>query len=160
MLIGLIADTHVPYRRQNIPRAVFDAFRDVDLILHAGDINVPEVLVLLSIIAPVEAIAGNGDDGELAATLGYSKLLQLGGFAVGLTHGHLGSAKNTPQRALTSIPEADIIVFGHSHVPLIEQRGMTLLVNPGSPTDKRRQPYFSVGLLSLDTTARAEIVRF
>lgn len=159
MLVGLIADTHIPFRRRYLPPEVFTAFIDVDLILHAGDINVPQVLDVLTTIAPVVAVAGNGDEG-LVERLGISKTLRLGEYVVGLTHGHLGKEKNTPERALNVFPEADVIVFGHSHIPYVNYHGDTLLVNPGSPTDKRRQPHFSVGLLHLAEVISAEIVRF
>lgn len=159
MLIGLIADTHIPYRRRYLPFAVLKALEGVDLILHAGDINVPQVLDLLSTIAPVEAVAGNGDEEYFAHSLSYSKILKLNGYAVGITHGHLGQAKTSPDRAYASFPGADVIVFGHSHIPLIEKRGSTLMVNPGSPTDRRRQPDYTIGLLSLGETITAEIVK-
>jgi len=159
MLVGLIADTHIPFRRRYLPPEVFTAFKNVDLILHAGDLNVPQVLDVLTTIAPVVAVAGNGDEG-LVERLGVSKTFTLGEYVVGLTHGHLGNEKNTPERALNAFPEADVIVFGHSHIPYVNYHGGTLLVNPGSPTDKRRQPHFSVGLLHLKETISAEIIRF
>lgn len=158
MLVGLIADTHIPYRRRYLPQSVLEALARVDLILHAGDINVPEVLNLLSTIAPVVAVAGNGDEGDFAESLGHCKALELNGYRVGLTHGHLGSGKTTPDRAYGSFAGADVIVFGHSHIPLIEQRGTTLLVNPGSATDRRRQPHHTIGVLTLGSTLRADIV--
>ena len=138
MLVGLIADTHIPYRRRYLPVAALKALEGVDLILHAGDINVPQVLDLLRSIAPVEAVAGNGDGDDLAQILGDSKILQLNGYMVGLTHGHLGKAKTTPDRAFAAFTDVDVIVFGHSHIPLIEKRGSTLLVNPGSDSEERR----------------------
>lgn len=159
ILVGLIADTHIPYRRRLLPPQVFSILAGVDLILHAGDINVPTVLDKLRTIAPVEAVAGNGDD-NLSEVLGTEKALSLAGFTIALTHGHLGKGKTTPDRAYNACAGADIIVFGHSHIPLIEWRGSTLLVNPGSPTDKRTQTHFSVGLLYLGETAVAEIIRF
>ena len=158
MLIGLVADTHIPYRRRYLPVAALKALEGVDLILHAGDINVPQVLDLLNSIAPVEAVAGNGDGEDLVESLGYKKTFELNGYTVGLTHGHIGQAKATPDRALATFTDVDVIVFGHSHIPLIEKRGSTLLVNPGSPTDRRRQQHYTLGLLSLGETVKAEIL--
>lgn len=158
MLIGLISDTHIPGRRKNFPHDVFGVFKDVDLILHAGDIVSQEILDLLGTIAPVTAVAGNNDPPELADRLGTERILQLGGYTVGLTHGHLGKAKTTADRAYEAFSGVDVIVFGHSHRPLIEQRGTTLLVNPGSPTDRLRNHLYTVALLELGEMPRATLV--
>jgi putative phosphoesterase len=126
------------------------AFQGVDLILHAGDLVVPDVLAELRSIAPVEAVAGNNDPAELVAELGTARLLELAGYRIGLTHGHLGTGKTTPERALSQFPGADCVVFGHSHMPYCQWHGETLAFNPGSATDKRRAPSCSIGILYLE----------
>ena len=89
------------------------------------------------------------------------------GVRIGLTHGHLGIERSTPERALFTFGPlpgdvVDVVAFGHSHVPVVERRSGVLLVNPGSPTDRRRQPAYSFGLLRIgpDGQVEAEIVRF
>lgn len=127
----------------------------VERILHAGDWTAPFVVELLEAIAPVHGVAGNNDPPELGARLGSVRVVDLDGTLVGLTHGHLGSPSlSTPERAaaaLAHIPDLTAICFGHSHIPLVraEPDGGPLLVNPGSPTDKRRQPRYSWALLEV-----------
>lgn len=159
MRIGLISDTHMPRRGNTIPKFVLQAFADVDLILHAGDINDWSVLRELNALAPTTAIAGNTDAEAIATILGDSVSLNLEGYQIGLTHGHLGSRATTPERALASFPEADIIVFGHSHQPYNQRHGKQLLLNPGSATDPRREPRPSVAILTLNEAgANAELI--
>jgi putative phosphoesterase len=152
MLIGLVSDTHVPRRSKALPDWLLDGLQGVDLILHAGDLTDRSVLRALAAVAPVEAVAGNGDAPDLCAELGERKLLTLEGYRIGLVHGH-GVKGNTLSRAMAAFADQhlNVIVFGHSHIPYQQWHEGTLLVNPGSPTDKRRQPQYSFGLLKLDT---------
>lgn len=161
MLIGIISDTHIPRRSRELPAFVAQAFAGVDLILHAGDINELSVLKTLETIAPTKAVAGNTDPPELSTALGYDLFLNLGRFRVGLTHGHLGRGKTTPDRAFNTFKgRADVVVFGHSHKPFQGMRAGQLLLNPGSPTDKRRESRYSLAILSLTNRARSEILYF
>lgn len=150
MIIGLISDTHMPSRAKRLPQAVYEAFQGVDLILHAGDWTAPEVVAMLEEIAPVDGVAGNNDGEDMVRRFGRQKLLQIGGFQIGIVHGD-GIPKTTEQRAFEAFPAgvADIVLFGHSHTPYMEQRDGVWLFNPGSPTDKRWQPLYSCGLLTL-----------
>lgn len=137
---------------------VLQAFAGVDLILHAGDLVVPDVLESLGQIAPVEAVAGNNDPPALVATLGLTRELQLAGYRVGLAHGHVGSGKSTVERALSHFAGADCVIFGHSHISYCRRHGGTLAFNPGSATDRRRSPQCSYGMLYLEPDGiRAEI---
>lgn len=159
MRIGVISDTHMPRRRTSLPSFVLDAFRNVEIILHAGDINDWSVLRELNQLAPTTAIAGNTDSPAVIDILGQKVTLELNGFRVALTHGHLGSGNTTPERALNTFPDADVIVFGHSHQPYNQRHGNKLLLNPGSATDPREEPRPSVAILTLDKTgASAEFV--
>lgn len=160
MLIGVISDTHIPRRRKSLPTFVLDTFKRVDLILHAGDINDFSVLKALNRIAPTEAIAGNTDPAGLVQALGRKKLLTLCGYKVGLTHGYLGKGISTPLRAYNTFPGADIIVFGHSHQPLEKWYKGCLLFNPGSPTDRRNEPKYSLGILELGETIESKLLYF
>lgn len=148
MLIGVLADTHIPSRAKQLPEAVRRGLTGVNLILHAGDIFDLAVLRELEKIAPVTAVAGNGDPPELAEVLGRQKLFVLDGCSIGLIHGD-GVKGTTRRRAQNAFPAADCIVFGHSHMPCNERENGLLLFNPGSPTDRRRSPRPSYGLLSV-----------
>lgn len=150
MLLGAISDTHIPVRAQKLPKQVFEAFDGVDLILHAGDLVSEEVILQLRAIAPVEAVAGNCDPLYLSERLPRTRLLQLAGFSIGLTHGHIGSPElSTPKRALALFESSDLVVFGHSHRPYNNIVQGVHLFNPGSPTDRRGAPQHSVGLIKL-----------
>ena len=157
MRIGVISDTHLPRFGRSLPDALIRGFRDagVDRLMHCGDWTQPFVVDLLEAIAPVDGVAGNNDPPEIAARFGYAPVLEIGGLRIGITHGHIGPTHiTTPERAVLAFAsQTDVaaVCFGHSHIPLVTRtaRG-TLLVNPGSPTDKRRQPRYSWALLTVD----------
>jgi uncharacterized protein len=148
--IGVVSDTHMYGRAKGLPSALLKGLQGVDMILHAGDWMEESVIDQFAAIAPVEGVAGNNDGESIVARLGYRKLLPLAGYLVGIVHGDGG--RSTPDTAYQSFSndQVDVIVFGHSHVPYTEQRGSVLLFNPGSPTDKRRQPQYSYGILTLE----------
>jgi putative phosphoesterase len=152
----LLGDTHLPRFGRHLPAALEAALSDADVILHAGDITDAFVLDLLEKFAPTHAVAGNNDPPELAARLGFTRVVEVEAVRIGLTHGHLGSGRTTPERAVRAFaatdPPVDAVGFGHSHQPLIERRGDLWLLNPGSPTDRRRQPTYSC--LRLDIHGR------
>jgi len=158
MKVGVISDTHVPVAGASLPAAVFELFKGVDLILHAGDIVDLAVLEELRAVAPVEAVAGNMDDAEAQALLPRKKVLRLGKFVVGLIH---GKYKIDVQREMIrkEFDHVDLIVYGHSHVPFWGLADGVYYLNPGSPTDKRYAPYNSVALLHIGDELRAEIIR-
>lgn len=154
----MISDTHVPKKARVIPQPALDAFRGADLILHAGDLVVPEVIAELQRVAPVVAVAGNNDPPDLAEQLGLVRTVELEGFRIGLTHGHIGVGNSTVGRALSHFPGADCVIFGHSHIAYQQRHGATLAFNPGSATDRRRSPSCSFGMLYLEPSGiRAEI---
>lgn len=158
MKVGVISDTHVPTLVRYLPAAVFDIFKDVDLILHAGDIVQLSVLDELRMIAPVEAVAGNMDDAETQLHLPLKKIIPLGKFSIGLIH---GKYKIDRQKALIrqEFDQVDLIVYGHSHTPFWGKVGDVYFLNPGSPTDTRHAPYNSVAILEISHTLKAEIIR-
>lgn len=133
MLIGLISDTHIPDRAKEIPKKVFDAFNNVDLILHAGDLTSPAVIEELEKIAPVMAIQGNMDRMN-GIDLPKARVIQAEELRIGLVHGEVYPRADTQQLLyLARQLDADILVSGHSHQPKIEQIEGILLLNPGSP---------------------------
>jgi uncharacterized protein len=151
MVIGLISDTHSLVRPE-----VFDALSGVDLILHAGDVGGRSVLDELRAIAPVRAVYGNTDMvGD--PFLEDSIALDAGGLSIHVSHGHEVGGP-TPARLLTRYA-ADIIVYGHTHKPLIERSGRRLVINPGAAGPRRFNLKPSVGRLKIDGgVAEAEIV--
>lgn len=118
------------------------------MILHAGDIVVPEVIQELAAYAPVHAVLGNNDH-ELVGQLPEAVTVDLAGVRVGMMH-NSGPRAGRPARLKRRFPDADVIVFGHSHIP-VDERGVEgqLLFNPGSPTERRRQPHHTIGVLEL-----------
>lgn len=163
--IGVVSDTHLPRFGRALPRALVDGLRaaEVDLILHLGDWTAELALDLLTAIAPTDGVAGNNDPPALHERLGAVKVVEVDGVRLGLTHGHLGRGRTTPQRARSVFAdEAGLgaILYGHSHIPLLTPpptAGAPWLVNPGSPTDKRRQPRFTWVLLTLDGGHLADV---
>ena len=163
--VVLLGDTHLPRFGGALPPSLEAALRDADRILHAGDLTAPFVLDLLEAFAPIDAVAGNNDPPELHARLGVARVVAIEDVRIGLTHGHLGPGRTTPERARRTFagvdPPVDVIAFGHSHQPMIERRDGTWLLNPGSPTDRRHQPTFSFLRLDVDGgDLRPELVTY
>ena len=146
MLIAVIADTHLPRGQRRLPEACLDRLAAADLILHAGDFTAAEVLDALEAIGPpVAAVHGNVDGPDLRARLPAERVVEAGGARVGLVH-DAGPATGRLGRLRRRFPEADAAVFGHSHIPLHEEADGFQIFNPGSPTDRRRQPRHTMGL--------------
>ncbi len=152
MIVGIVSDTHLK-PHQPLPAALRKGLAGSDVILHAGDIACVEVLEILRGIAPVHAVCGNVDPPDLG--LPATLELHLAGFTVGLVHGHLGPGRTTEDRATRPFPGAQVVVFGHSHRPLIARReDGRLIVNPGSPTQPRGiRPSYALLDLSGDLPA-------
>jgi putative phosphoesterase len=148
--IGVISDTHVPWRARKVPEAALHIFEDagVQRILHAGDLSSLAVLDQLSAYAPVDAVQGNVELPEVVAALPITRELVVAGSAIGMVH-DLGERRRYANTARNLFPAARVVVFGHSHIPLVEDAGGLLLLNPGSATDRRRQPCCSVALLTI-----------
>lgn len=156
--IGVISDTHIPKRAPRAPDAALRHFEDVDLILHAGDLSALAVLDQLAAYAPVEAVQGNVELPEVTAALPIKRELVIGGCAIGLVH-ILGDRAHYARNARREFPDARVVVFGHSHIPHVEDANGLLLLNPGSATDRRRQPHCTIALLTIeDGEPRGEIV--
>lgn len=152
MKVGVVGDTHLPRFGRRLPAALREGLGEegVELIIHVGDFTAPEIPALFEALAPLEAVAGNNDPPALAARFGRRKVVPVAGARLGLVHGD-GRAGTTVSRSLAAFAAdaVDVICFGHSHQPLCERRGSLWLVNPGSPTDKRRQPRYSYAILDI-----------
>ena len=157
--IGVISDTHIPQFKR-LPDAIWQHFAGVELIIHAGDISVLAVLDELETIAPVVAVQGNVEREEVIMKLPLKREIVIGHCRTGIVH-ILGDSHNRVKVARQEFPEARVVVFGHSHIPWNEDRAGQLLFNPGSATDRRRQPRCSIGLLHVDDddqSVRGEII--
>ena len=153
MRIGLLSDTHIPETKRIFPNPVLDAFRGVDLILHAGDIYIPSALDELQQVAPV--LAARGDDDMLRdPRVKERHVIEVGTLKVGLTHVfeglHLYWGLDKAMETEFGGP-VNIIVFGHTHSPLVKRDNSVMLVNPGSTLLPHYQPKLgSVGILDID----------
>lgn len=156
-----MADTHIRAgRARRLPDQVYRLLEDVDAVLHAGDIIEPGLLHELEAFAPTFAVLGNNDVAELSGILPDTTEHDFAGTRIAMIHDS-GPTKGRAARMRARFPEADIVVYGHSHVPfdgdgLDGQR----LFNPGSPTERRTQPHHTIGVIDIGGgRPRTEIVR-
>jgi uncharacterized protein len=147
MRVVVLSDTHAPRRWKSCPPAVAAQLRTADLILHAGDVCTASVLDELAEYATVTAVVGN-NDGPDVAEWGATETAELcaEGLRIAMIHDS-GPAAGRLSRMRAQFPEADLVVFGHSHIPLDAAGGGLRIFNPGSPTDRRRQPHGTLGVL-------------
>lgn len=148
--IIILSDTHIPGRAKSLPNILLNACEDADLIIHAGDWQTLDVFFELSAYAETVGVAGNVDPWDIVERFGKKKILTIENLKIGIVHGD-GMMKTTEQRAIDAFENdgVDLIIFGHSHVPLLKETHGATLFNPGSPTDKRRQPQYSFGVLEI-----------
>jgi uncharacterized protein len=135
--LEVLSDTHVPKRGTRLPDAVLRHFEDVELILHAGDLSTLAVLDQLSAYAPVEAVQGNVEQHEVVLTLPIKRTLLIGGCEIGIVH-IMGERRYYARNARREFPGAHVVIFGHSHIPWVEDANGLLLLNPGSAMDGKR----------------------
>jgi putative phosphoesterase len=144
MRVGIVSDTHGLLRPE-----LFEALDGVEHILHAGDIGSLDILAELEALAPVTAVWGNTDGWEVGHRVREVAEVELGGVGVVVIHGHqLGSP--TPAALAARYPDAGLVVFGHTHQPLIERVGGVLAVNPGSAGPRRFRLPVSLALATMD----------
>ncbi|MBD1381298.1 metallophosphoesterase family protein [Metabacillus arenae] len=150
MKIIVLADTHIPKKAKKLPEILIEHLKESDLIIHAGDWQTLEVYDELAKYGNVVGVAGNVDDEKIQQKFGLMQTLFVHGYRIGIVHGH-GARGTTKKRVLEAFKEEnmDCIIFGHSHIPVNEKIEGTFLFNPGSPTDKRRQPKFSFGVITV-----------
>jgi putative phosphoesterase len=147
----VLADTHLPKRAKRLPDAVLAALDQTDGVVHAGDWVDVATLDLLEARSPlVVGVAGNNDGPDLHARLPEVARATIEGVRVAVVH-ETGAATARERRMDAAFPDTDVLVFGHSHIPWDSTAPSGLrLLNPGSPTDRRRQPRCTYGLLTLD----------
>ncbi len=164
--IGLLSDTHIPVDAKVVPGQIKEVFHDVDLILHAGDIYETSVLDELELIAPVLAAEGDDDDYDVTSDKRVKKkhTLTVDGVNISITHSEPGLGpwsvfpdpkENLEEAIFKYNSVAEILLFGHSHRPKVQNRGNFLFVNPGSPTF----PYYvhRPGTVALLTVSSGEV---
>ena len=150
MKVVAVSDTHAPRRWRTCPPRVAAELRGADLILHAGDVCTARVLEELAQYAPVTAVVGNNDGADVVAWGAHKTITcDVGGVRVGMVHDS-GSATGRLVRMRRRFPDVSLVVFGHSHIPLDSgQVDGFRIFNPGSPTDRRRQPHGTIGVLHI-----------
>jgi putative phosphoesterase len=157
--LAIISDTHMPRGARAIPEACVARMRAADAILHAGDLVAVEVLALLeSLGPPVHAVHGNVDDPDVRMRLPAVRVVEAAGARIVMTHDG-GPSDRRLDRLRRRFPDADAVVFGHSHLPLHEERDGFHIFNPGSPTERRRAPAHTMGVATAaDGRLRFELV--
>ncbi|WP_344362362.1 metallophosphoesterase [Streptomyces gobitricini] len=142
MRLLLTADTHLPKRARHLPAELLADIETADVVLHAGDwVDVATLDLLEARAARLLGVHGNNDGPELRARLPEVARAELGGLRFGVVH-ETGPAQGRERRCEERFPDLDVLVFGHSHIPWDSTApGGLRLLNPGSPTDRRRQPY-------------------
>ncbi|PIC76366.1 YfcE family phosphodiesterase [Sporosarcina sp. P19] len=161
MKIVITGDTHIPSRGSVLPSRLTKECITADLVLHTGDWQSLDVVQMLSEFAEVKGVSGNVDGEDIKEQFPLQQVVQAGHAKIGLVHGH-GEKKTTEKRAIEAFEgePLDVIIFGHSHIPLLRYMNKTLLLNPGSPTDKRKLPHYSFAILHIEEEIRAELVFF
>jgi putative phosphoesterase len=148
--IAVISDTHMPKGGRRLPDACVARLRRADLIIHAGDLIALEVLNDLRRYAPVKAVHGNVDDAAVTAALPAVAMVSVEGVRIAVVHDS-GPARGRLARLRSRFPEADAVIFGHSHMPLHERADDGFQIfNPGSPTERRRAPARTMGIARAD----------
>ncbi|HEU4944818.1 MAG TPA: metallophosphoesterase family protein [Solirubrobacterales bacterium] len=149
-MIAIVADTHIPKGRRRLPERCIEVLSCAESVIHAGDLTSVSVLDELRSICPtLHAVHGNVDELALQRSLPATIEVELCGRTIAVTH-DAGSARGRLTRMRSRFPDADAVVFGHSHLPLHEEDGGFQIFNPGSPTERRQAPRCSMGLLSCE----------
>ncbi len=147
MRIAVLADTHIPKRAKTLPDSAWKILKSAQVILHAGDVLTKDFLDQLSQLAPLYAVRGNNDID--LSTLPETLELELENTTIAMIHDS-GPKKQRGERLRKRFPKADVVVFGHSHIPINQYEHNLLLFNPGSATDRRTQPQLTMGWLELN----------
>ena len=160
MKLAIIADTHLPRGARRLPDECLRRLAATDLILHAGDFCTVAVLKELESLAPVVGVIGNNDEPELAALLPERRVVEVEGVRIGMVHDG-GRRFGRNGRLVRLFPECAAVVYAHSHLAELAREGRVWIVNPGSPTERRRSPARSmVEAVAKRGEFRAQLVTF
>jgi uncharacterized protein len=159
-IVAAISDTHLPRGARRLPEACLQHVRRADLILHLGDFSTLAVLEELEALGPpLQAVSGNADEPALRARLPTELVVEADGARIGLVH-IPGPAVGRADRLVRRFPGCDAVLFGHTHLPQVERHENVWVLNPGSPTERRRGPFHSMLLLEVNRGAVSpELVR-
>jgi putative phosphoesterase len=160
VIVAVIADTHLPRGARRLPGECVARLRAADLILHAGDVVATSVLEDLAALGPqLHAVHGNMDDAALQRSLPDTLVVEAGGLRIGMTHDP-GPRVGREERLARRFPGCAAVVYGHTHIPQVEQVGETWILNPGSPTERRRAPAHTMLVLGVEHgQIRPELIR-
>jgi uncharacterized protein len=160
VLVAAISDTHLPRGARRLPEACLERLRAADLILHGGDLSTVAFLEELSSIGPpVEAVYGNADEPALRERLPKEHVADIAGVQLGMVH-IPGPAARREERLVAQFPGCGAVLFGHTHLPVVGRHGAVWILNPGSPTERRRGPFHSMLMLEIEAgEVRPELVR-
>jgi putative phosphoesterase len=142
-VVAVIGDTHLPRGARRLPDECVRRCEAADLILHAGDLVAASVLDQLRELGPVEAVYGNMDEPALCEALAQRHVVEVGGVRIGMVH-IAGPRVGREARLAGWFPDCQAVVYGHTHVPQVERFEDVWIVNPGSPTERRRAPAHSM----------------
>jgi uncharacterized protein len=158
--VAAIADTHLPRGTRALPEACVERLAAADFILHAGDLSSASFLDELRALGPpVHAVFGNADEPALKELLPKELVVEAGGARIAMVH-IPGPAGGREARLVRRFAGCEAVLFGHTHLPLAERHGGVWLLNPGSPTERRRAPFHSMLLLEIEAgEIRPELVR-
>ena len=150
MELAIISDTHLPRGYRRLPERCVERLRAADVIVHAGDLMTLTVLRDLQDLGRLVAVHGNVDDQQLRVALPEARVLAVDRVRIGIVH-DAGPSPGRLERLRKRFPEADAVVFGHSHVPLHERAADGFQIfNPGSPTERRRAPAHTMGIARVE----------
>ena len=153
-MIAVLGDTHLPRGARRLPDACLRLLEAADLILHVGDFTSAAVLEDLRAVGPVEAVHGNMDDAALREALPARRIVEADGLRIGLVHDP-GPRHGRPERLRAAFPGCDVVAYGHTHVPEAVTDDGVSIVNPGSPTERRRAPSHTMAVIR---SGRPELV--
>ena len=158
--VAAIADTHLPRGTRALPEACIERLAAADLILHAGDLTSGAFLDELHALGPpAHAVHGNADEPALKELLPEELVVEVGGARIAMVH-IPGPAAGREERLVQRFPGCDAVLFGHTHLPLAERHRGVWLLNPGSPTERRRGPFHAMLLLEIEAgEIRPELVQ-
>jgi uncharacterized protein len=148
-VVAVLADTHLPRGKRWLPDECLRRCEAADLIVHAGDVVGRSVLEELARLAPVEAVFGNMDEPALRESLPQRQVLEVDGARIGLVH-IAGPRAGREARLVGWFPGCDAVVYGHTHVPQVERHDGVWILNPGSPSDRRKAPEHTMIELTVD----------
>jgi putative phosphoesterase len=155
-VIALLGDTHMPRGSRRLPDRCAEILREAKLVVHTGDLTSLAVLELLAGFAPVQAVRGNADEPEVRDLLPDRLVVEAEGLRIGVVHSG-GARVGREVRLRGWFPDCDVIAFGHSHQPKLVPFEGCWVVNPGSPTDRRRAPAHTMAVIERGVPRLVEV---